>query len=117
MRIIKHPVFLTSLALASFIYLSSVFNLQLPNWITFYVNDALCMPLVLSFCLIGVRLIKSDKNVYLTVLPIALLTLLYALLFEWWLPQSNPRYTADWIDVMLYVLGSFAFYFYQKKLY
>ncbi|MFB9053176.1 hypothetical protein ACFFVB_08800 [Formosa undariae] len=117
MKILKHPVFLICLALAGFIYLSSIFNLQLPNWITYYVNDALCMPIVLSFCLIGVRLIKADQNLYLTLLPIVLLTLFYALLFEWWLPKSNPRYTADWVDVGLYALGSTTFYYYQKKLY
>ncbi|WP_242404056.1 hypothetical protein [Formosa agariphila] len=105
------------LAVASFIYLSSLFDLHLPKWIRFYVNDALCMPLVLSFCLIGVRFIKADQNIYLPVLSIVLLTLFYAVIFEWWLPQSNPRYTADWIDVGLYVLGSFVFSIFQRKLY
>ena len=117
MKILKQPVFLICIATANFIYFSSLFNLQLPYWIRFYVNDALCMPIVLSFCLLSVRLIKADQKIYLPILPILILTLFYALLFEWLLPQTNPRYTADWIDVGLYTLGGLVFYGVQKKLY
>ncbi|QDO93313.1 hypothetical protein FNB79_04775 [Formosa sediminum] len=117
MNILKHPVFIAGLVVASSIYSASILNLPLPNWITFYVNDALCMPLVLSICLIGVRLIKADQDRYLPLLPIVLLTLFYALVFERWLPKSNPRYTADWVDVALYCLGSLLFFIFQRKLY
>ncbi|MDW5290855.1 hypothetical protein [Formosa sp. PL04] len=117
MKILKQPVFLLCLAIASVVYLSNIFTIELPNWIRFYVNDALCMPLVLTFCLLGIRGIKGDFNLYLPLGPIIILTLFYAILFEWLLPQSNSRYTADWIDVLLYSLGSLGFYWFQKKLY
>ncbi|PNW28157.1 hypothetical protein [Formosa algae] len=117
MRIVKQPLFLLALAIASFIYLANIIQLQLPDWISFYVNDALCMPIVLSFCLLGVRVIKKNSELYLPVFPILLLTVFYAVFFEYYLPNWNPRYTADWIDVGLYALGSLVFYRFQKKFY
>ncbi len=114
-EIIKQPLLLCCIAVALLIYAAQIIKLPLPNWIYFYVNDALCMPIVLSFCLLGVRIIKSNKNVYLPWRSILVLTLFYALYFEWILPKSNPRYTADWIDVLLYALGSFVFYRFQIK--
>ncbi len=98
------------------IYVSKISHVALPNWVYFYLGDLLCMPFVLSLCLVAVRIIKNDDSLYIPLGPIIALTAFYALYFEWLLPQYNARYTGDIIDVVMYILGSALFYVFQKRL-
>ncbi|MFN4762794.1 hypothetical protein ACKGJN_06705 [Gillisia sp. Q332] len=98
---------------AVFIFLSiSILaaKVNLPNWITSYVNDFLCMPVVLTVCLKTVQYIKKDNAVLLPLLPILTLTSFYSIFFEWYMPQVETRYTADWVDVIMYFSGALLFY-------
>ncbi|KPM32732.1 Hypothetical protein I595_1159 [Croceitalea dokdonensis DOKDO 023] len=68
------------------------------------------MPIVLNIALRAVRVIKSDA--YLSI-PLSLqitVTLLFCVYFEWYLPDVNPRYTSDWLDVLCYFTGMVFFY-------
>lgn len=85
-------------------------KVNLPNWITSYVNDFLCMPVVLTVCLKTVQYIKKDNAVLLPLLPILTLTSFYSIFFEWYMPQVETRYTADWVDVIMYFSGALLFY-------
>ncbi len=85
-------------------------KVEMPTWITSYVNDFLCMPVVLTICLKIVHFIKKDTTIPLPLLPILTLTSFYAIYFEWYLPQVETRYTADWIDVIIYFSGALLFY-------
>ena len=117
MIIIKHPVFYITVIIGILIYLAGKLQLPIPNWTVFYVNDFLCMPIVLSLCLAAVRLIIRNENRFVP-LPIVLaLTTYFALFFEWFMPQINERYSADVIDVILYFLGAILFFIFQKKLF
>ncbi|RCW93422.1 hypothetical protein DFQ08_101216 [Winogradskyella arenosi] len=117
MKILKHPLFLISIGISSVIYSVNRCEIPLPNWIYFYVNDFLCMPIVLSLCLAILRLYKKTEILYVPLGVIILLTTYFALYFETFLPKTNTRYTTDFIDVGLYFLGGFLFYKFQKKLF
>ncbi len=99
---------------ATTVYLLQRFNVELPNVINNHLNDLLCMPIVLGIAQLGVRYLRSDPSIILP-LPLQLcLTLLFCYYFEWYLPKVNPRYTADWIDVLCYFLGTGLFYIRNK---
>jgi len=90
-------------------------HIQLPTIINSYANDLLCMPIVLTICLIAVQKIKKDDSIRLSLFTIISLTLYYAIYFEYYQPQINPRYTSDGWDIVMYSLGSLFFYGLQKK--
>lgn len=117
MKIIKHPLFYCSVLLACLLYIGQRLQLPLPNWVYFYANDFLCMPVVLSFCLAALRIIKKDETIYVPIGIIIALTSYFAVYFEWFMPQMNSRYTGDIIDIVLYFFGAILFYALQKKLF
>ena len=44
-------------------------------------------------------------------------TLIYvSILFEWVLPKINAKYTADYYDIIMYIVGLLVFYFIQNIL-
>lgn len=81
-----------------------------------YLNDYLCFPLVLSLILMETRYVKKDQNVQLPLISIVFLFLYWSAYFEWYLPQHNPRYTADYIDILMYALGCTTFLIWTKQL-
>lgn len=87
------------------VYLLQRFHVALPELVNNYLNDFLCMPIVLKVCLYGVRFIKSEKRIQLPLLLQILLTLLFIIYFEGVLPISHERYTADYLDIIAYTLG------------
>lgn len=117
MKIIKHPVFILLIILASVVYFAKLFDLYLPNFISFYLNDLLCMPIILSICLAAIRKLKKDNTLYVPIRVIIVVTLYYIFHFEWLLPKFHPRYTADFIDIGFYIIGAFLFYRFQKYLF
>ncbi|APS38833.1 hypothetical protein AO058_08080 [Salegentibacter sp. T436] len=90
------------------------FEIPLPDFINFYLANFLCMPIVLSICLYTVQLLKKDKTLRLNLITVLSVFVMYAIYFEVILPPLHWRYTADIIDVLLYLIGSFLFYFLQK---
>lgn len=117
MKILKNPTLIVFCLIALFIYTANRFALPLPSWIYFYVNDLLCMPIVLSLSLAILRYIKKTETIYVPLSIIIILTSYYAIYFEWFMPKINPRYTGDFIDVLLYFIGAFLFYLFQKRLF
>lgn len=107
--------FLFSVITGSFIYLAPFLGIQLPNFIRFYINDFLIIPIVLTCCLYIIRKLKGNDFLQISLLNILYLSLLYSIIFEYWLPKFHPRYTSDLVDVGLYFLSGFLFYFSQKK--
>jgi hypothetical protein len=115
MKTLLHPLFLVGSITALFVYSNQWFQLPYPDWISFYVNDFLCMPLVLLFILAVLRYFKKKEDYQIPFLFIISLTLYYSWFFEAYLPRHNGRYTSDPIDVVLYFCGSFLFYTVQKR--
>lgn len=96
--------------LALFIYLTlklfQALGIVFPDFIQFYLADLLCMPVILTLCLVGVRIIKRVPEFKLTAVMILGMTLFYALFFEWYLPKMNHQYTADYLDAIMYFIGA-----------
>jgi uncharacterized protein YjeT (DUF2065 family) len=76
-----------------------------------YLNDLLCMPLVLSLTLFLQRTFPCRRpNHVFTKYQVGIAVAYYAVGFEGVLPLFMPRYTADGLDVVAYVLGGIFFY-------
>ena len=101
--------------IGAFIYVIQKWGGDLPWWMAHYMNDFLCMPIVLFLCRSVVRLLRSNHSLQLPFPLILLLTLYFAFYFEYYLPQVNTRYTADIWDVVLYFLGSIFFYLMERR--
>lgn len=77
----------------------------------FYLNDLLCMPLVLTLTLFLQRAFTfRDPGHVFTKYQVGIAVLYYSLGFEVILPLFMPRYTADPLDVLAYALGGWYFY-------
>lgn len=103
------------LLIAVAIYAMQRLSMPLPSFINNYVNDFLCLPLLLGAMEFAVRRLKKDYSFQFSFWFVVLLALYYAIYFEYYLPKVNPRYTSDWIDVVLYFSGGLIFYFSQRN--
>ncbi|MBE7628873.1 hypothetical protein [Tenacibaculum piscium] len=103
-----------SAILGSSIYIAQKKAVKLPEIINFYVNDFLIIPIVLTISLYVLRWSKNDKKYQLPLWIILYCSGLYAVIFEYFLPKTHPRYTADSVDVFLYFLSGFLFFMLQK---
>ena len=92
------------------IYACQATGMSLPGWINNYVNDFLCLPIVLYIAQSGVRYLRNDERVRIPLTLVFFMALLYSVYFEGYLPRDNPRYTSDWIDIALYFSGAGVFY-------
>lgn len=107
---IKQYYFWTFLCIAIAIYVLQHLAIDLSYFIKNHLNDLLCLPIVLKVCQSVIQYVKSDDTIYLTFLQIFMVCLGYSIFFEWYLPSYHPRYTADYIDVLLYNIGGVVFY-------
>ena len=115
-RPLKLLHFYVLLSFAVFLVVQSLkfFSIFGPNWIFHHLNDFLAIPMVATLCLHGVWLIKKDRSIRLNGFTILSLVVLFSLVFEYYLPQQDYRYTGDVWDVVCYGLGGLIFYFLQK---
>lgn len=107
---IRKYYFFLFLSLALFVYSLQQFHVQLPKFVMYYLNDLLCMPIVLHIIQKMVRYIKSNRNILINGKQQIAVTILYITYFESILPIYNERYTGDYLDVGCYILGCFIFY-------
>lgn len=115
MIFLRKPLIRLIFATAAAVYILQQLNVALPSLINNYLNNLLCMPVVLTLCLIVLHLIKKNYSLTIPIFVIVSITLYYIVYFEWFLPKTNERYTADPIDVVLYIIGATAFYLMQKR--
>ena len=107
--------FLFSVFVGTSIYFAQKLNIILPKVVQFYLNDFLIIPIVLITCLFILRRSKSDGNYQIPIWVVLYICSIYALLYEYFLPKYNSRYTADIIDVFLYFISGLIFFFLQKS--
>jgi len=110
----KHyfPVFML---LAMWVYIAQGLEIPLPKLANNYLNDFLCMPIVLKIGLEGARFLKSDDALQLPPMLCVVVTLLFAGYFEGYLPHVNARYTQDYWDLLCYAAGMFLFLWLERK--
>lgn len=106
--------FVLSLLIFGMVQLLKYFSADAPDWVFFYLNDFITIPLVLTVCLYGIRFLKKDRTIRLGVLSISSMVTLYSIYFEFYLPSISDRYTGDMLDVLCYLAGGIIFYFLQK---
>jgi hypothetical protein len=81
-----------------------------------YIDDMAAIPVMANLALWFQR-VFIIKNDYYVLAPwhVIFITAYVALVFEGLLPVLSKIYTADWIDVVLYVLGGLFFYRIMNK--
>jgi hypothetical protein len=76
-----------------------------------YVDDAFAIPVIANISLWFMRVIVIKNNYYVLSPSQVIFTVVYvSIVFEVLLPHVSKMYTADWIDVLLYVAGGVFFY-------
>lgn len=90
-------------------------SVQLPVFFSSYMNDLLCMPVVLSICLFIIQKIKKQKDLKISFFSAFSLAVLYSVYFEIYLPEVTTRYTSDIVDVFLYFTGALIFWLVQRS--
>ena len=83
----------------------------LPPFINGYIDDLVAIPVVatLTLCFQRVYIIKNNYYV-LGIGHVAFITGYVTVVFEVLLPLFSKRYTGDWVDALLYVIGAVFFY-------
>lgn len=109
-----HGYFFLSLIVFGGVQLLKYFSISAPDWIFFYLNDFLTIPIVATVCLHVVWFLKRDQSIRLNPFTIASLVILYSIYFEVYLPSVSTRYTADVWDVFWYSIGGIVFWLLQK---
>ena len=84
------------------------------NWLSFYLTDLCAMPLVFGVLLLVMSLVKKNKR-YLPIWFVVGMTAYWCIYFEYYLPSTNSKFTGDWLDVLMYSLGSISFILWQIK--
>ncbi|GGF71362.1 hypothetical protein SAMN05444281_1898 [Wenyingzhuangia marina] len=87
---------------------------QLPLFINNFLNDLLCLPIVLGIITRVIQFLKKDSEFKLPIGFIICLATYYSIYFEYYQPRVNNRYTSDWIDVLLYFIGGFSYFFISR---
>ena len=88
---------------------------QLPTFFSSYLNDLLCLPVVLGICHFLIANFSKNKQLKISLFSCLSLAALYSIYFELYLPEVTERYTADPVDVLAYFTGAIVFYMLQKK--
>src|SRR5688572_12226839 len=105
--VIRNPVFLICLFMYGLHWGLAKTGFTIPL-LQHYLNDLLCMPLVLTVTVFLQRSFFYRTSGYvLTSYQVGLAMAYFSLAFEVILPLFMPRYTADIFDVLAYSLGGF----------
>ena len=81
-----------------------------------YLTDAFAIPVIANLGLWFQRVIIYKSNYYvLSMWHVVFIVVYVSLVFEGLLPWLSAKYTADWIDVVLYIVGGVFFYRVMNK--
>lgn len=112
-RTLSNPIFLLCVALAATNQiLEKALGIFIPV-VHSYLDDLLCFPIVLTLGLAMYR--YFIPNYRLTPWHIWPTMIVYSLYFEWYLPQTSAVYTADGLDVMMYLIGLTVFSYFINR--
>ncbi len=80
------------------------------------INDAFAIPVIANLGLWFKRIFIIKNNHYiLSSRQVTFIVVYVTLIFEGLLPLISKLYTADWIDVLLYIIGGVFFYKVMNK--
>ncbi|PVY37325.1 hypothetical protein [Pontibacter virosus] len=89
-------------------------GLPRPWWVQHYLDDLLCLPLVLTVTIFILRYFYGPQ-LRLSWYHVAFTVVYFSLAFEVFFPRFMPRYTSDWVDAALYAIGGVIFYRFLNK--
>jgi hypothetical protein len=109
--LLLHPLFVACAVLyAALLVTTRALYWMPPHWASSWLADALCMPVVLTLALAVQRWMRRKPTFVLPGLWVLLAWAAVSIWFEVVAPQLLPhRYTADWLDVLAYGVGSLVF--------
>ena len=111
MKLLLKPFFVLALGL----YLINRFVLTLLGLSQYrvpYLNDALCLPVVLTVALwLQQKLFPGSCRRRLNAAQVIFTVIYFAVFFEGILPALSNRYTRDYWDIMAYAAGGAVYYF------
>jgi len=115
LNVLVKPYFLGSVLLYGVIRLDRATDwLLLPEFIRYNFNDFLCLPIVLTLTVCILKRISHNKIIKLSPKLIFGEAILYSVMFELILPMWSLKYTADFMDVIMYFLGAYFYYGIQE---
>ncbi len=91
---------------------------NIPDFFKYHLTDLLFVPTTALLGLLGVRVLKRDNTLTISLGLVSALIVLVSFYFEWYLPtykQHIHPYTSDRVDVLMYCLGGLLFLCLQKK--
>ena len=112
----KHPMFIiTSMAFWINQYLEKSLEIFLPLYHS-YGDDLMAMPVVFGVCLQIMRWIHPMKTELTFTKKQLLIGLIYfSIVFELILPKLSKAYTADPLDLLCYMIGTWVFHKFMNK--
>jgi hypothetical protein len=110
MQLLKNKIFLASALLFSLNYLlEKGFGIFIP-FIHAYMDDLLCMPVVLTLTLFLLRWLLNNPAFILSKKQVFFAVIYFSLAFELLLPIYSDNYTSDVMDPFAYGIGAVAYY-------
>ena len=116
MKLILKPYFILSVVLYLLIRILRLFEIHIPEILNSHLTDFLFMPILLTVSLIGVRVIKRNKLINLTIGMIFVSTVFVSFMFEIFMPSRSSLFIKDYWDVVAYITGALFFYTVQSRL-
>ena len=115
MRTLLNPWFIAGCIIWAVVMTTRKFHHPIPIF-NGYIDDAFAVPVIasLALCFQRVVIIRSDYYV-LSAGKVVFIVIYLALVFEVFLPLISKKYTGDWIDAGLYVVGGLFFYWVMNK--
>lgn len=111
MMLVLHPLFIISSVLFWLNQaLEKIYGIYIPI-VHGYLDDLLCMPIVLSIAMQVVQMLHPLGSLYtFSRSHIFIVVFYFSLLFEVVLPLYSINYTADILDIGCYIIGAIVFY-------
>ena len=111
MKLLRNPFFILAISL----YLANRYLLALlglANYKVPYLNDILCLPIVLTLALwLQQKLFPHSARPRLNIEQVIFTVCYFAVFFEGILPAFSDRYTRDYWDIAAYAVGGVLYYF------
>jgi hypothetical protein len=115
MKTLLNPWFIAGCLTWLIVLITRILRHPLP-YINGYITDAFAVPVIANIGLWLQRVFIIKNNYYvLSPLQVVFIVVYMSLLFEWLLPMISKIYTADWIDILLYMIGGLFFYWVMNK--
>ena len=115
MKTLYNGWFITGCLTWLVVYMARRFGHPLP-FINGYIDDLIAIPVIANLGLWFQRQFIIRNNYYVLAPSHVVFIIIYVtLLFEILLPGLSKTYTADWVDIILYIFGGLFFYKMMNK--